>query len=186
MAKFGTLFTAELQPLLPLFPSFTITIAFCTLVPVPYRSLRQPSVDSSHFPQQNTRMAAVVPATSSVNKTRHCLVCEKTAPEVKLFWCARCQQVSYCVRPPSPTSLTPSLTPGSPPVSQSKECQTSNWKSHKTFCKSQAEVQNSLQHLANAAPGTAERETYEVEVRLKRWIEVLTFLRLQTLPASRD
>jgi len=78
--------------------------------------------------------------------------------------------IAYVLHPP--TSLTLRLTPELLPISQSKECQTSNWKSHKTFCKSQAEVQNSLQHLATAAPGTAERETYEVEVRLKRWIEL--------------
>jgi len=95
-------------------------------------------------------MAAVPPATSSANKTRYCQACEKTEPDIKLFWCARCKQVSYC----------------------SKGCQTSNWKSHKVSCKSQGGVQDTLQQLANAAPGTAERETYEVEMRLKRWIEL--------------
>jgi len=95
-------------------------------------------------------MAAAISAASSGDQARHCQACEKTAPEIKLFWCARCKQVSYC----------------------SKECQTSNWKSHKVFCNNQVGANNSLQHLANAAPGTVERETYEVEARLKRWVEL--------------
>ena len=117
-------------------------------------------------------MAEAFSATSSTAQARHCEACEKTPPEIKLFWCARCKQVSYCVRLLQPTSLTRRLTPGSLLLSQSKECQMSNWKGHKAFCNSQVGVNNSLQHLANAAPGTVERETYEVEARLKRWVEV--------------
>jgi len=93
---------------------------------------------------------AVMSATSSENKTRHCQACERTAPDIKLFWCARCKQVSYC----------------------SKDCQTSNWKSHRASCKSQTSAQNGLHQIASAVPGTVERETYEVEMRLKRWIEL--------------
>ena len=127
-------------------------------------------------------MATAISATSSGDQARHCQACEKTASEIKLFWCARCKQVSYCVRLLSPTCLIRRLTPGSPPLSQSKECQTSNWKSHKAFCSNQVGVNNSLQHLANATPGTVERETYEVEARLKRWIEVRFWFYRQMCP----
>jgi len=99
VAKFGSLFTADFDRFFPSNPPSQLTIAFCAPFPCPDALRGSLSFDSSHFLQQIIRMAAVVSATSSVNKTRHCLACEKTAPEVKLFWCARCQQVSYCVRP---------------------------------------------------------------------------------------
>ena len=92
---------------------------------------------------------------------------------------SKCHIVCVFCHPPASFD---DLPPGSPPLSQSKECQTSNWKSHKAFCSNQVGVNNSLQHLANATPGTVERETYEVEARLKRWIEVRFWFYRQMCP----
>ena len=86
-----------------------------------------------------------------------------------VLFASRCHIACVVCNPPA---LTRQLTPGSPSLSQSKECQKSNWKIHKAVFHSQVGANNSLQHLANATPGTVERETYEVESRLKRWIEV--------------
>jgi hypothetical protein len=161
VTTFGRLCTADLDRL---FPSFTTYYRVLSCPETLWGSLAL--IPATSFTQYGLRHVEQGPG-SALPGLR-----EDRAGDQALLVCSL--QAGVVLRASSVTHQ-PNLTTDSGDYrlfSQSKECQTSNWKSHKAFCNGHVGANNSLQQLANATPGTVERETYEVEVRLKRWIEV--------------